>query len=218
MKMKHLIRPLEIKAMNDDGSFEGYGSVFDVIDSYRDIVLPGAFAQTIEEHAQKGTMPALLWQHQSDAPIGVWTAMDEDEHGLKMSGQLVLETQRGAEAHALLKAGAVRGLSIGFSIYPGGEKYNEQHSVWELSAINLWETSIVTFPANQEAQVTDVRAALDAATYPTVRDFERMLRDAGFSRRDAEFISGNGFKALTRDADQAIEETIKQNIALFRSE
>lgn len=201
MKTKNIVRPLKIKAVNEDGTFEGYGSVFDVIDSYRDIVLPGAFAQTIEEHASKGEMPALLWQHNPGEPIGVWQSMAEDDHGLKMCGQLILETQRGKEAHALMKAGAIRGLSIGFSLYPGGEKYNDDAQVWELSNIKLWETSVVTFPANVEAQITEVRAMLDSGNYPTIREFERFLRDAGFSKSEAVNISKSGYAGFTRDAD-----------------
>jgi hypothetical protein len=202
MKTKTLVRPLKIKAVEDDGSFEGYGSVFDVVDSYRDIVLPGAFAQTIEEHNEKGEMPALLWQHNPSEPIGVWKSMEEDEHGLFMRGQLILDTQRGKEAHALLKAGAVKGLSIGFSLYPGGEKYNEDAKAWELTNINLWETSLATFPANALAQITDVRAMVESGNYPTIREFERFLRDAGgFSKSEAVSISKSGYSEFTRDAD-----------------
>lgn len=200
METKRLTRPLELKAVGDDGTFEGYGSVFNVIDSYRDVVLPGAFEKTIKEHNEAGTMPALLWQHRSDEPIGVYTSMEEDDHGLKLAGQLILDTQRGKEAHALLKAGAVRGLSIGFTVYKDGQKYNDEHGVWELSDINLWETSVVTFPANAEANVTDVRATLAPGCYPSQRAFEKSMRDLGFSRDDAVVIATEGFTALQRDA------------------
>ena len=218
MKIKRLQRPLELKAVNEDGTFEGYGSVFGTIDSYREVVMPGAFAQTLAEHAEKGSMPALLWQHRSDSPIGVWTAMEEDDHGLKMSGSLALGTQQGREAHELLKMGAVKGLSIGFTLYEGGEQYNTENSVVELTAINLWETSIVTFPANADAQITEVRAALDAGTYPTEREFEKHLRDVGFSKSDALAIVSGGYQQLRRDsvpveADVAAALMLQKNIA-----
>lgn len=199
MKMKHLTRPLEVKAVSDDGSFEGYGSVFNVIDSYRDIVLPGAFKKSIAEHRQKKSMPALLWQHDPSQPIGVWDSMEEDGHGLKMTGRFALGTQRGKEAHELLKIGAVKGLSIGFTIADDGEEYNEEHSVWHLKEINLWETSVVTFPANQDAQVTEVRTALEQGVFPNIREFEQFLmRDAGFSRSQARTILNQGYKSLVK--------------------
>ena len=201
MKMKKLTRPLEIKAIDEDGTFEGYGSVFNVVDSYREIVLPGAFSESIEMHKEKGTAPALLWQHDSSMPIGVWESMEEDQHGLKMRGRLALSTQKGKEAYELLKMKAVRGLSIGFSIPKGGEEYDEDKKVLNLSKINLWETSIVTFPANQAAQVTDVRSDYDLEN---PREFERQLRDVmGLSQSQAKRLMAGGFKALQREVDSS---------------
>lgn len=210
MKMKRLTRPLNVKAVNEDGSFEGYGSVFNVMDSYRDIVLPGAFKASLKYHKQEKSSPALLWQHDPDNPIGVWKSMEEDEHGLKMTGQLALGTQKGKEAYELLKMGAVKGLSIGFSIGEDGEKFNEDEKVWELSQINLWETSIVTFPANRAAQITDVRADLE-----NPREFERQLRDVmGLSQSQAKRLMSGGYSALSRDDDyspalEAAKELLK---------
>lgn len=217
MNTKHIVRPLQVKALNDEGAFEGYGNVFGVVDSYAERVMPGAFEQTIKEHKEAGTMPAMLWQHRTDSPIGVWTSMEEDDHGLKMTGQLCLETQLGKESHALLKAGAIKGLSIGFSLYDGGAKYNGEDEVLELYGIKLWETSVVTFPANELSEVTDIRMRLGAGTYPSVREFERLMRDAGFSASDAKTIVSRGFSALTRDAgDAEIEAALQANIATLR--
>jgi uncharacterized protein len=196
MKVKHITRPLEIKAVADDGTFEGYGSVFNVIDSYRDIVLPGAFSESISEHRSKQSMPALLWQHDHKDPIGVWSEMDEDDHGLKLSGRLAMGTQKGRETYELLKMGAVRGLSIGFTVPKGGEEYNEEHSVWHLKQINLWETSIVTFPANEAAQVTAVKSAIEDP-----RDFERFLRDVGLTQTQAKRLMAEGYSAICPNRD-----------------
>lgn len=208
MKFKHLTRPFEVKTVRDDGTFDGYGSVFNVIDSYRDIVVPGAFAKTIARHAEQKSAPALLWQHNTHEPVGVWDSMSEDEHGLKMVGRLALGTQRGKEAYELLKMGAVRGLSIGFSVPKGGAEYNDTTDLMMLKEIDLWETSIVTFPANPAAQVTDVRAALDQGTLPTLREFEGfLLRDAGFTRSQAAAIVNEGYKSLLkREADNDVAE------------
>lgn len=218
MKMKHLTRPLEVKAIGDDGTFEGYGSVFNVVDSYRDIVLPGAFKESLAEHKKNGTSPALLWQHNSRQPMGVWKDMEEDDHGLKMSGQLALGTQQGKEAYELLKMGAVKGLSIGFSVPKGGEEHDEEKNIWKLIKINLWETSVVTFPANQSAQVTAVRAALDEGVLPDVREFEQFLtRDAGFTRSQAQAVINEGYKSLIkRDADSECVASIKHLIDNMR--
>src|SRR5690606_20728466 len=93
----------ELKAVDEKGKFAGYGSVFNVLDAYRDIVAKGAFAKTLQQHKDAGRLPALLWQHQPSEPLGAWTEMKEDDVGLYVEGQLCLDTQRGKEALALLK-------------------------------------------------------------------------------------------------------------------
>lgn len=169
---------LSIKATGDDGSVEGYGSVFGVRDNYDDVIASGAFAQTLKDHKSAGTMPAMLWQHDSCEPIGVWTEMVEDGKGLKIKGKLALDTVRGKEAHALLKMGALNGLSIGFVSKQWA--YDRDTEVRTLTEIDLWEVSLVTFPANEKARITGVKAA-DVAAVTTVRQAEKALRDAGFS-------------------------------------
>jgi HK97 family phage prohead protease len=171
---------LEVRAVGDAGEIEGYGSVFGVKDSYDDVILPGAFKASLREHSEAGTMPALLWQHRADEPIGVWTAMSEDEQGLKVSGRLALDTERGREAHALLKMGALNGLSIGF--FAREWTYDRGTEVRTLTQIELWEVSLVTFPANGKARVTGVKS-VDEIDAP--KDAEKALREAGFSKADA---------------------------------
>ena len=171
---------LQIKATGEDGTIEGYGSVFGVRDNYDDIIAKGAFAASLAEHKAAGTMPAMLWQHSADAPIGVWTDMVEDEKGLYIKGQLVMDTVRGKEAHALLKAGAINGLSIGFMSKQWA--YDRDTDVRTLTEIDLWEVSLVTFPANEKARVTNVKS-IDAIE--SIRDVEQVLRDRGFSKTEA---------------------------------
>lgn len=176
---------LQIKAAGDDGTVEGYGSVFGVRDNYDDVIAKGAFIQSLKDHKAAGTMPAMLWQHDADKPIGVWTEMVEDEKGLRIKGQLAMETVRGKEAHALLKMGALNGLSIGFMSKEWS--YDRETEVRTLTAIDLWEVSLVTFPANEKARVTNVKSADEMAT---PKDAEKALRDAGFSKSDATaFVS-----------------------------
>jgi HK97 family phage prohead protease len=176
---------LQIKAAGDDGTVEGYGSVFGVRDNYDDVIAKGAFIQSLKDHKAAGTMPAMLWQHDADKPIGVWTEMVEDEKGLRIKGQLAMETVKGKEAHALLKMGAINGLSIGFMSKQWA--YDRETEVRTLTEIDLWEVSLVTFPANEKARVTNVKSADEMAT---PKDAEKALRDAGFSKSDATaFVS-----------------------------
>lgn len=177
---KVLTYALEIRATGDDGSIEGYGSVFGVRDHYDDVIAPGAFVQSLKDHKAASTMPAMLWQHDASEPIGVWLDMTEDKRGLKIKGQLALETVRGKEAYALLKLGALNGLSIGFISKKW--EYEQETDIRTLTEVDLWEVSLVTFPANEKARITGVKSSADIGT---PKDAERILRDAGFSKADA---------------------------------
>jgi len=183
MKLKHIYAPLEIKAAGDDGMVEGYGSVFGNEDSYGDIVAPGAFVVSLAEHAAKGTAPAMLWQHKADWPVGKWTEVAEDGRGLRMRCKLNLKTSRGIEAYEHLKAGDISGMSIGFMTK--AYAWDEDKSIRTLTAVDLWEVSLVTFPANELARVQETRSA-DEISAMTETEIERALRDAGFSRTEAK--------------------------------
>ena len=186
MKKRILDCRVELKAVDDSsGTFKGYGSVFGVVDSYKESVDPGAFTDTL----QKDGLPALLWQHRSDQVIGVWTVAREDARGLYLEGTLNLETQLGREAYALLKQGALNGLSIGFR--PLVEEVNKETGVVHIKKLRLFEVSIVTFPANEDAQIDSVKSAPE-----TIRDFEEFLREAGYSREDAKIIASKGYRAF----------------------
>lgn len=199
----------EYKAIDDGpvGRFSGYGAVFGNVDAYNERILPGAFADTLAEAKTRGRMPAMLWQHNPTQPIGVWRAMREDERGLYVEGELA-DTQLGREAYSLLKLGALSGLSIGFSVTK--ETINRDENIRDLVAINLWEVSPVTFPANSEARVSHVKFT---GPEMTIREFERFLRDEGsFSVSQAKAIAARGFKALRDEAttDDIDEDWIAQ--------
>lgn len=144
--------PVEIKEIKEDGTFSGYGSVFGVQDSYNDIVEKGAFKKTLNER----TNVKLLWQHDSREPIGVFTKMYEDDHGLVVEGKIAMDVQRGKEAYTLIKMGAVDGLSIGYSTITA--KYDKKTNIRFLKELKLYEVSVVTFPANEAATVTSVKS------------------------------------------------------------
>lgn len=174
---------LQIKASGEDGSIEGYGSVFGMRDNYDDVIVAGAFQASLAAHRAAGTMPAMLWQHDATEPIGIWTEIVEDAKGLRMKGMLALDTARGKEAYALLKMGALNGLSIGFM----SKKWSYEGDLRILAEVDLWEVSMVTFPANEAARITSVKSADDMSA---PKDAERILREAGFSKSDATaFVS-----------------------------
>lgn len=202
MKMKRITRPLRLKGIEENGSFEGYGSVFNVADSYKEVVLPGAFNDSIARFKESGGSPALLWQHQPHEPIGRFLEFSEDGHGLFLKGELFINDNvpMADKAYTLMRKGAVTGLSIGFSVPDGGEHYDQEKGLWMLSKIDLWETSVVTFPANQSAQVTAIRA--DEAI-GNIREFEAFLRDAGLSKTQAKALLSGGYSAIQkRDVDE----------------
>lgn len=189
MKTRAISRPFEVRELGDDGQVVGYGSVFDVVDSYRDIVMPGAFLASIQKLKDTGRKLPMLWQHRSDMPVGVWDEIAEDSRGLLMRGTLALDVHKAREARALMKMKAVRGLSIGFSVPKGGEEFDQSRNVTLLKQVELWETSIVTFPANEAAMVEEVRSEEIRRALSTKRNLERFLRDAGLPRSVAEQLA-----------------------------
>lgn len=161
--------PFKIKAVSEDGLFSGYGSVFGVVDSYQEVVAAGAFKESLDSR-----MPALLWQHRSGEPIGVYTTVKEDNIGLYLEGKLALKTARGAEAYELLKMGAISGLSIGFVTRE--DSYDRVTGVRTLKKVDLWEVSLVTFPANDSARVANVKSI---ESIKSLSEAEAYLREAG---------------------------------------
>lgn len=193
----------ELKSVNDDGTFEGYGSVFGVKDSYGDIIVAGAYAATLVAHEAAGTLPAMLWHHDTTAPIGVWLEMYEDSKGLYVKGRLALDTAKGAEAYAPMKMGALNGLSIGF--VAKGWSYDRDMEVRTLTEVELWEVSVVTFPSNGKSRITGIKAA-DVAGIKTIRQAEQALRDAGFSADTAKAFLAE-VKRIALDERDAHEAT-----------
>ena len=199
LNTKRLYCPFEVKEIAETGVFSGYASVFGNVDAYGDMVMPGAFTKSLAEKK-----PALLWQHNSREPIGVWQNFKENEKGLFATGQLLVDgVARAKEAYALLKAGALNGLSIGYRLRDyEWEKINDEE-VCKLTDIDLWEVSLVTFPANDEARISDVKEAI--SELESVRDVEGYLREAGLSRSEAKGIISQ-LKTLSLREAAAIEE------------
>jgi uncharacterized protein len=216
MDLKYLERPFEIKGMEDNGIFEGFGSVFGNVDSYKEVVAAGAFAESLAGWKSAGRLPPVLWQHRSGEPIGPFLEMEEQPIGLRVKGQLLVDdVQRAKEARALMKAKAVNGLSIGFVTRE--DSYDRVTGIRTLKKVDLWEVSVVTFPANPAAQISSVKSAIDGIE--NVRDAEAYLRDVGrLSKAQAVAFIGR-FKSLSSrgDSDEVSElaAAIKRNTSLF---
>jgi HK97 family phage prohead protease len=189
---------LEIKEVDSSGFIKGYGSTFGgEPDSYGDIIIKGAFAETIKDHSAKGTMPLMLWGHNSsELPIGDWTLMEEDSKGLYLEGQVDLDDPVGARVYSAMKRKSVRGLSIGYETIEAKED-PKRRNVNLLSKLNLWEVSPVNFPANRNATITDVKT-IRSSGLPTLPEFEQFLREAGFSKTEATAVASKGLAQLLR--------------------
>ncbi len=144
-----------LKSVEPDGSFSGYASRFGVVDLGRDLVLPGAFTESIARRSPRGIK--MLFQHDPAEPIGVWLEVREDNFGLFARGRVLPEVARGREVLALMRAGALDGLSIGFRAVEG--RTDPKSGVRRLTRIDLWEISVVTFPMRPDARVSAVKTA-----------------------------------------------------------
>lgn len=184
------------------GEFEGYASTFGNVDQGGDIVEPGAFIESVVKAKKDGRAIPMLWQHDQREPIGIWKDIAEDNKGLYVKGHLLIDADPLARrAHALLKAKALGGMSIGFRVLPGGMEADEKRpGVARLKKLDLREISLVTMPMNVEARVTSVKSTIHGGAMPTVREFEEFLRDAGgFSKTLAAAIAGKAAPHLRGD-------------------
>jgi HK97 family phage prohead protease len=181
------------------GQFTGYASTFGNRDLQSDIVMPGAFARTLK--SSKGKVPILMG-HLMARIVGFGIHAEEDEHGLKVTGEFTLDSDEGRNAYAMMKhaakVGHKPGLSIGYGIAKDGAEYDEARGIRRLTDVDLYEYSIAAVPANPRARV----GAVKAADSWTARDFEEYLREAGLSREAAKRFVLRGFSAFDqRDAD-----------------
>jgi HK97 family phage prohead protease len=159
-----------LSEVESDGSFSGYASLFGETDLNRDVVLPGAFLKSIRTRGAGGIR--MLFQHDPAAPIGVWREVREDHRGLFVRGRLMPEVEKAREVLALMRAGAIDGLSIGFRTVRG--RTDAKSGVRRLIEVDLWEISVVTFPMLPAARVSAVKG-LRGAT-PLLRAIHKAAR------------------------------------------
>jgi HK97 family phage prohead protease len=209
---------LEVKDLSEDGTFEGYGSIFNNVDSYGEKVVPGAFVESLAKHKREGTAVLMLWQHNPNEPIGVWEDLAEDAKGLWGKGRLITEVQRAREVLALLRQKAIRGLSIGYREVDT----DQDGAVRLLKKLDLWEISPVSFPANRRARVEGVKSEAmedlarkfrDGEPLP-IKVFEDALREAGFPKSAAVTIASHGYAKAIRSESEGEKAS---NIAALRN-
>ena len=193
----------ELKSVNDDGEFEGYASLFNREDLGHDVIAPGAFHDSLA--GRDASQIKMLFQHNPSEPIGVWEVIREDAKGLYVKGRLMTAVSKAREVLALMRAGALDGLSIGFKAVKA--RRDARSGVRRLEKVDLWEISVVTFPMLPGARVEAVKKRPFAANAPTERDFERWLtRDAGLTRNEARAVSRQGYSGLR--ATRAVREAV----------
>lgn len=224
--MNTLACPIELKfAGGHTGSFEGYASVFGVLDFHRDVIAPGAFKSTISQMKARGFNVPMYLNHGAKGgadglPSGVWESIEEDDKGLAVKGRILgVDSDIGRYKYDLVKGGALRGISIGYRVAAGGATYGKTQTEPRrtLKAVDLAEISLVDNPSNHMAAVTQIKSAEEIKT---IREFEDFLRDVGgYSNAAAKAIAASGFKAQPdpRDEDgtrgDAIAALLRRNIA-----
>lgn len=179
--MQHKLSPFDRLSVKFDdarpGFFSGYASVFGLVDSYGDTIAPGAYSKTLQNRERP---IQLRWNHYGGV-VGKWLTLREDEKGLYVEGELTPGHSVAQDAYALMKHGAVNGLSIGYRPIEAEQKDDGTRL---LKQIDLVEISIVETPADAAALIGDVKSAIDGAE--SLKEIEALLRDVGgFSRADA---------------------------------
>lgn len=183
---------VEMKMVDEEGQFEGYASIFNQRDKGRDIVVPGAFAKSLQ--AIPAARVRMLYQHDPSQVIGKWTEVREDGKGLYVKGQLILDVPKAKEVHALLKGGAIDGLSIGYRTIDDDRSRDTGER--KLKEVELWEVSVVTFPM------------LPTATVDTVKNGSQQDNGMLFTPREVE--------ALVRDVKECSQSEAKRIVAAFK--
>src|SRR5699024_1459125 len=190
--------PFEVKSSDDAGSFEGYASVFNNIDSGNDIILPGAFSQV--KTTRQGRLKLALY-HDLTRLIGS-AEFHQDDHGLFLKGRVNLNVSYARDAYELMKEGTLDSMSIGLMVLEATFEDRSGRNVRVIHDAELWEASVVPFGMNAEAQVISVKS--------DIRTFENALRERmGLSQKEAAAIASVGYPVLHRDGASAATEIVE---------
>ena len=200
--VKSLFTPLE------EGSIEGYASVFGGVDSYGDTIEKTAFDNVIKS----GQKPLMFYQHNRwSIPIGVWEEMSVDEKGLKVKGRLNLELEEAREVYSALKFGSLNGMSIGFRMKDKDYEYDDEDICHIKNISELLEISIVNFPADKEARIDAVKS--EDRDLNDIRDCEHYLRELGISKKMAQKLI-----SVIKTAKSAVSDSQKSEDAKLAAE
>ncbi len=180
------------------GFFSGYASTFGNMDQGGDVVMKGAFKSSLAE----GKSIPLLWQHDTRKPIGKIMTAKEDSSGLKVEGRINLGTNLGKDAYALMKAGDLGTMSIGYITQKA--TIDPATKVRNLKQISLKEVSLVSFPMNEDAKVTAVKNVEECET---LADIEDALEEKGFTRTESRGIISKIKKMSKGHSDQCDADT-----------
>lgn len=202
---------------DDSGVFSGYASKYNGVDSYGDTILPGAYADILAS----GKMPKMFFNHMTrDIPVGDWLEMEGREDGLYVKGQLDLTIPAARDIYHAMKAGRVDGLSVGIEVPDGGYELKDPEDWWSgynISKVSdLREISICNFPADNMARIEAVKADIDKIQ--TIRDIEKTLRDAGFSKAQAGAFIAATRQVLKRDmTEKALRDARDARLAAIKA-
>ena len=193
------LQACNLKQTQTDGNhgFAGYASVFGGTDSFGDTIVKGAFSESLQKMTRK---PLMLYGHSASNVVGKWLEMKEDDTGLHVVGEFTPNHTLAKDVHASMAHGAIDGISIGFRVPVGGAEELEDGGR-KLSKIDLVEVSIVGFPADDAARVSQVKMTDEINAIQTIRDAERFLRDAGLPISMAKAFLSQCRPLYQREAD-----------------
>ena len=200
---------VDLGSAAETGVIEGYASRFNLLDEGGDMVVAGAFAESLARLESEGRKVKMLWQHDPSIPIGVWDEVREDDTGLFVRGHVLEDVAKGREALSLIKAGAVDGLSIGYRTV-SSEKDDQGRRI--LKEVEIWEVSIVTFPMLPSATIApklklpeEIIEKLKAGDRLTEREFGKLAKGVGLSNSQAERAARVHLKEQGDPAEAASE-------------
>ena len=198
--------------LEEDGTFQGYASVFGGVDCYRDSIERTAYDYVVGEITKgRQLMPKMFFNHaQWMVPIGNWIELTVDNHGLHVKGKINRAISQGEEVYQALKFGSIDGLSVCIMMEEDDIEVDEDNVTHIKNVRELTEISICTFPADKNATIYDVKSELSG--YNSIKDVERLLCEVGnFSKSDSVAIIG-AIKSFTKNQIQSDSEVSKSEL------